>query len=120
MKDKIEWPACIKQSIAIGGVETLNLDKPQVSLTSNYDKNLVDLWGEVQLPTLYPGNNPGYSYGTSVSVQAIAARYVQLKTTFPSYTPDQLITLMKSSSVQVSSLNGQNVYLFNLLKAING
>jgi hypothetical protein len=120
MKDKIEWPACIKQSVAVGGVETLNLDQPQVSLISNYDKNLVDLWGEIQLPTIYPGNNPGFSYGTSVSVQAIAARYVQLKTMFPSYTSDQLITLMKSSSVQVPSLNGQSVYLFNLLKAISG
>lgn len=120
MKDKIEWPACIKQSIAVGGVETLNLDLPQVSLISNYDKNLVDLWGEVQLPTIYPGNKPGFSYGTSVSVQAIAARYVQLKTIFPSRTTDQLITLMKSSSVEVAPLNGQSVYLFNLLKAING
>jgi len=120
MKDKIEWPACIKQSIAVGGVETLNLDQPQISLISNYDKNLVDLWGEVQLATIYPGNKPGFSYGTSVSVQAIAARYVQLKTVFPAYTSDQLITLMKSSSVQVPSINGQNVYLFNLLKAING
>ena len=120
MNNKIEWPACIKQSVAVGGVETLNLDRPQVSLISNYDKNLVDLWGEVQLPTIYPGNKPGFSYGTSVSVQAIAARYVQLKTIFPSRTTDQLITLMKSSSVEVAPLNGQSVYLFNLLKAING
>ena len=120
MKGKIEWPACIKQSVAVGGIETLNLDRPQVSLISNYDKNLVDLWGEVQLPTIYPGNKPGFSYGTSVSVQVIAAKYVQLKTIFPAYTNDQLITLMKSSSVEISSPNGQSVYLFNLLKAING
>ena len=120
MKDKIEWPACIKQSVAVGGVETLNLDRPQISLISNYDKNLVDLWGEVQLPTIYPGNKPGFSYGTSISVQVIAAGYVHLKTVFPTYTPDQLITLMKSSSVEVSSLSGQSVYLFDLLKAING
>lgn len=120
MKDKIEWPACIKQSIAVGGVETLNLDQPQVSLISNYDKNRIDLWGEVQVPTIYPGNISGYSYGTSVSVQVIAARYVQLKTLKPTSTPDELISLMKSSSVQVSPLGSQTVYLFNLLKAING
>jgi hypothetical protein len=120
MKDKIEWPACIPQSIAVGGVETLNLDTPQVSLTSNYDDGLVDLWGEVQLPTIYPGNIPGYSYGTSVSVQVIAAHYVNLKSLKPAYTVEQLISLMKSSSVPVQSLNGQNVSLFNLLKAISG
>lgn len=120
MKDKIEWPACISQSIAVGGVETLNLDQPQISLTSNYDKKLIDLWGEVQLPTIYPGNVPGHSYGTSVAVQAIAAKYVQLKQIKPTNTIDQLISLMKSSSVPVQSINNQNVQLFSILKAING
>jgi hypothetical protein len=120
MKDKIEWPACIKQSVAVGGVETLNLDRPQISLTSNYDKNLVDLWGEVHLPIINPGNIPGYAYGTSVSVQVIAAKYVQLKSAKPTYTLDQLITLMKSSSVPLEKINNQEVKLFDLLKAING
>jgi hypothetical protein len=120
MKDKIEWPACIKQSVAVGGVETLNLDRPQISLTSNYDKNLVDLWGEVHLPIINPGNIPGYAYGTSVSVQVIAAKYVQLKSAKPTYTLDQLITLMKSSSVPLEKINNQEVQLFDLLKAING
>ena len=120
MKDKIEWPGCIQQSVAVGGVETLNLDSPQVSLVSNYDKNLVDLWGEVQLPTIYPGNVSGYSYGTSVSVQVIASRYVQIKSIKPTYTADQIISLMKSSSVPVQRLNNQDVFLFNLIKALNG
>ena len=120
MKDKIEWPGCISQSVAVGGVETLNLDKPQISLVSNYDKNLVDLWGEVQQPTIYPGNVSGYSYGTSVSVQVIAAKYVQLKSIKPTLTSTQLISLMKSASVPVENSYGQNVYLFSLSKAING
>lgn len=120
MKDKIEWPACISQSVAVGGVETLNLDKPQISLVSNYDKNLVDLWGEVQQPTIYPGNISGYSYGTSVSVQVIAAKYLQLKSTKPTLTSSQLISLMKSASVPVENSYGQNVFLFSLSKAING
>jgi hypothetical protein len=120
MKGKIEWPACISQSIAVGGVETLNLDKPQVSLTSNYDVNLVDLWGEIQQPTIYPGNVSGYSYGTSVSVQVIAAKYVQLKTMKPTLTSTELISLMKKASDPIENSYGQNVYLFNLSKVING
>ncbi len=120
MKGKIEWPACISQSIAVGGVETLNLDKPQVSLTSNYDANLVDLWGEIQQPTIYPGNVSGYSYGTSVSVQVIAAKYVQLKTMKPTLTSTELISLMKKASDPIENSYGQNVYLFNLSKVING
>jgi len=120
MKNKIEWPGCISQSIAVGGVETLNLDKPQVSLISNYDSKLVDLWGEVQQPTLYPGNVNGYSYGTSVSVQVIAAKYVQLKVLKPTLTSSQLISLMKTASDPVENSYGQNVYLFKLSKVING
>jgi hypothetical protein len=120
MKGKIEWPACISQSIAVGGVETLNIDKPQVSLTSNYDANLVDLWGEVQQPTIYPGNVSGYSYGTSVSVQVIAAKYVHLKTMKPTLTSTELISLMKTASDPVENSYGQNVYLFKLSKVITG
>jgi hypothetical protein len=120
MAGKIEWPACISQSIAVGGVETLNLDKPQVSLTSNYDVKLVDLWGEIQQPTIYPGNVSGYSYGTSVSVQAIAAKYVHLKVTKPTLTSTELISLMKTASDPVENSYGQNVYLFKLSKVING
>jgi hypothetical protein len=120
MKGKIEWPACISQSIAVGGVETLNLDKPQVSLVSNYDSNLVDLWGEIQQPTIYPGNVNGYSYGTSVSVQVVAAKYVYLKSLKPTLTSTQLISLMKTASDPVENSYGQKVYLFNLSKVING
>ena len=120
MQGKIEWPACISQSIAVGGIETLNLDKPQVSLTSNYDANLVDLWGEIQQPTIYPGNVSGYSYGTSVSVQVVAAKYVHLKSLKPTLTSAQLISLMKTASDPVQNSYGQNVYLFNLSKVING
>ena len=120
MKGKIEWPACISQSIAVGGVETLNLDKPQVSLVSNYDVKLVDLWGEIQQPTIYPGNVSGYSYGTSVSVQVIAAKYVSLKVSKPTLTSTELISLMKTASDPVENSYGQNVYLFKLSKVING
>jgi hypothetical protein len=120
MTGKIEWPACISQSIAVGGVETLNLDKPQVSLTSNYDSNLVDLWGEIQQPTIYPGNVNGHSYGTSVSVQVVAAKYVYLKSLKPTFTSTELISLMKKASDPVENSYGQKVYLFNLSKVING
>ena len=118
MAGKIEWPACIKDSIAIGGVETLG--KPSISLISNYDSNLIDLWGEIRQPTIYPGNIPGYSDGTSVSNQVIAAKYVALKTSKPLLTLNELISLMKISSDKVENNLGQNVFLFNLDKAING
>lgn len=121
MVGKIEWPACISQSIAVGGVESgSHLDKPQISLTSSYDEKLVDLWGEIGQNVYLPGNVSGYAYGTSVSAQVIAAKYVYLKTLKPSLTTSQLISLMKTASSPVENTFNQKVYLFNLSKAING
>lgn len=121
MVGKIEWPACISQSIAVGGVESgSHLDKPQISLTSSYDEKLVDLWGEIGQNVYLPGNVSGYAYGTSVSAQVIAAKYVYLKTLKPSLTTSQLISLMKTASSTVENTFNQKVYLFNLSKAING
>lgn len=121
MSGKIEWPACISQSIAVGGVESgSHLDKPQISLTSSYDEKLVDLWGEIGQNVYLPGNVSGYAYGTSVSAQVIAAKYVYLKTLKPSLTTSQLISLMKTASYPVENTLNQKVYLFNLSKAING
>lgn len=124
MKNKIEWPACISQSIAVGGVsvssESIKINKPRVNTQSNYDKNLVDIWGEWSSNSIFPGNLSGTSYGTSVSNQIIAAKYVALKAEKPDLSLTQLITLMKSSSIPVSNSVSQKVYLFDLRKAING
>ena len=121
MNGKIEWPACISQSIAVGGIESgPHLDKPQISLTSSYDAKLVDLWGEIGSNVSLPGNVSGYAYGTSVSAQVIASKYVYIKMAKPTLTSSQIISLMKSSSAPIDNTFGQKVYLFNLSKAING
>lgn len=120
MNGKIEWPACIQQSIAVGGVETLGVSKPTISLISNYDKNLVDIWGDINQPALYPGNINGYSYGTSAANQVVAAKYVALKAFKPNLTVDQLMAIIKSSADKVENDLSQEVYLFNLSRAING
>lgn len=124
MKNKIEWPACIAQSIAVGGVsvssEIVMLDEPTVNLQSNYDKKLVDLWGDWHSTSIYPGNIIKTSAGTSVATQIIAAKYIALKTAKPTLSVTQLIELMKLSSSPVLNSANQNVYLFSLSKAING
>lgn len=124
MKNKIEWPACISQSVAVGGVSIINStsksNKPSLNLQSNYDRNLVDLWGEWSSQSISPGNLNGTSFGTSVSTQVIAAKYVALKAAKPDLSLAQIIAMMKSSSVPVKGLSSQKVYLFDLRKAING
>ena len=124
MKNKIEWPACISHSIAIGGVSVpskhVMLDAPTVNLQSNYDKNLVDLWGDWHSTSIYPGNIAGSSVGTSVATQVVAAKYVALKLAKPNVSSSDLISLMKLYSDKVSSVANQEVSLFNLSRAING
>jgi hypothetical protein len=124
MKNKIEWPACISQSIAVGGVsvpsEIVMLDAPTVNMQSNYDKKLVDVWGDWHSKSIYPGNLNGTSVGTSVATQVIASKYVALKTAKPTLSLTELISLMKSSSSAVVNSVNQEVYLFDLGKAING
>ena len=78
------------------------------------------MWGEWSSNSIFPGNISGTSYGTSVSNQIIAAKYVALKAAKPDLSLTELITLMKSSYVPVSNLVSQKVYLFDLRKAING
>lgn len=119
-KSRINWPACIPNSIAVGGVEVAGLDKPQLALVSNYDVNLVDMWTEITSPVVFPGGATGNAYGTSISAQIAAARYIAVKTAKPTLTTPQLIALIKSKSTPVTNTLNQNVFMFNLAPVVNG
>lgn len=119
-RSRINWPACIPNAVAVGGVEVAGLDKPQPSLVSNYDGNLVDIWAEITSPVLFPGGSNGNAYGTSVANQIAAARYISVKTAKPTLTTPQLLSLIKSTSTSVPNALNQNIFMFNLGAALNG
>lgn len=119
-KSRINWPACIPNAVAVGGVEIAGLDKPQPSLVSNYDGNLIDIWAEITSPVLFPGGRAGNAYGTSVANQIAAARYISLKTAKPTLTTPQLLSLIKSKATPVPNALNQNIFMFNLGAALNG
>jgi len=119
-KSRINWPACIPNAVAVGGVEVAGLDKPQISLVSNYDGNLIDVWAEITSPVTFPGGATGNAYGTSVANQIAAAKYISVKTAKPSLTTPQLLSLIKSTSTPISNTLNQNVFMFNLGAALNG
>ena len=119
-KSRINWPACIPNAVAVGGVEVAGLDKPQISLVSNYDGNLIDIWTEITSPVTFPGGATGNAYGTSVANQIAAAKYISVKTAKPSLTTAQLLSLIKSTSTPISNTVNQNVFMFNLGAALNG
>lgn len=117
---RIDWPACIPNAVAVGGVEVLGLDKPNISLVSNYDSNLVDIWSEITSTAFLPGGSTINAYGTSVANQIAAAKYVAVKSVKPSLSASQLLTLIRSKATPVDNNKNQNVFMFNLGAAING
>jgi len=119
-RSRINWPACIPNAVAVGGVEVAGLDKPQPSSVSNYDGNLIDIWAEITSKVLFPGGSNGNAYGTSVANQIAAARYVAVKTAKPTLTTPQLLSLIKSTSTPVPNTLNQNIFMFNLGAALNG
>lgn len=119
-KSRINWPACIPNAVAVGGVEIAGLDKPQPSLVSNYDGNLIDIWAEITSPVLFPGGKTGNAYGTSVANQIAAAKYIAVKSAKPTLTLPQLLSLIKSKSTPVPNTLNQNIFMFNLGAAVNG
>jgi hypothetical protein len=119
-KSRINWPACIPNAVAVGGVEVAGLDKPQPSLVSNYDGNLIDIWEQITSPVIFPGGANGNSYGTSVSNQIAAAKYIALKTAKPTLTLPQLLSLIKSKASPVPNTLNQNILMFNLGASLNG
>lgn len=119
-RQRIDWPACIPNAIAVGGVEVAGLDKPQASRVSNYDGNLVDIWAEITSRVLFPGGAVGNAYGTSVANQIAAAKYIAVKTVKPSLTTAQLMTLIKQKANPIANPLNQNIFMFNLGASING
>jgi hypothetical protein len=119
-RSRINWPACIPNAVAVGGVEVAGLDKPQPSLVSNYDGNLIDIWAEITSPVLFPGGRTGNAYGTSVANQIAAAKYIAVKSSKPTLTLPQLLSLIKSKSTPVPNTLNQNIFMFNLGAAVNG
>lgn len=117
---RIDWPACIPNAVAVGGVEVKNLDTPQASKISNYDANLVDTWAPITSSVLFPGDKPGQAYGTSVANQLAAADYVALKQSKNTLTLDQLIGVIKSTATSIPNPLNQNIFMFNLGAALNG
>lgn len=113
---RINWPACIPNSVAVGGSESYG----EVSVLSNYDKNLIDIWSPAGSVSIYPGNRSGNSFGTSVSTQVAAANYVALKSAKPSLTLDQLLSLIKKTAKPITNSLKQQGLLLDLGAALNG
>lgn len=93
-KSRIDWPACIPASIAVGSVDI----KDQITKFSNMDRNLTDFYVLGEIKDVRPdGTTRNYS-GTSVSAQVAAAGWLEIAHRFPLLSFTDLFAQIRKSS----------------------
>ncbi len=92
-KSRIDWPACISSSIAVGAIDAKN----QISKFSNMDRYLTDFYALGELKDIHPdGINRNYS-GTSVSAQVAAAGWLEIANRYPTMTYSEIYAQARKS-----------------------
>jgi hypothetical protein len=115
-QNRIDWPACIADSIAIGSVDLNN----SIATNSNVDVNLTDFYAKGTVKTYSVGNSSGISSGTSVATQVAAAQWMYIKGLKPNLTYDEMYSLISRTSYLVKNKNISSGKLINVKGAING
>lgn len=118
-KARIDWPACIPSSIAIGGAEEFD-ESFATSITSNYDSKLTDFWAPISSRVLFPGGAEGNAFGTSVSTQVAAAKWLSVASSKPTLSLSQILDLIKRTAKPITNSLNQNGIVVNEAGAING
>lgn len=113
---RINWPACIDESISIGATT----DYEEIPMWSNIDINKTDFYALGILDVMGPGSTPIRAVGTSVSVQVAAANWMQVKASKPNYTYQQIYDLLKKTSVTVYNPNKLAGQMISVSGALNG
>jgi hypothetical protein len=92
-KKRIDWPACIADSIAMGAIN----DKSEIPQYSNMDFSLTDLYAPGSAAAVIPGGKSISASGTSVSVQIAAAQWMQFVTLHPEANYFQIFQVFRNS-----------------------
>lgn len=114
--NRISWPACIQESIAVGATDTLKA----IASYSNYDKNLLDFYSVGQVKVMLPGGKTTWAAGTSVAIQTAAANWIAVKSAKPSLSYTQLYDLFKATASPTKNSKISSTSLMNLAGALNG
>jgi len=90
---KIDWPACLPESIAIGAIN----NKGQIPSYSNMDRFLSDFYAIGQMQTTLPGGAISSSTGTSISTLVAASNWVRVQNLFPNLSYQELFQLFRGT-----------------------
>ena len=113
---RINWPACLPESIAIGATTPTSA----VAVYSNYDSKLIDFYAQGTTSSFGPGNVKVNVAGTSASIQIAAAQWIAIKSAKPSFTLSQMYDLVAKTAIRTSNSKVKNVLLINKDGAIRG
>ena len=97
--DRIDWPACIPESISIAGLT----ESRSIASYSNLDNALTDYFEVGKIKVLDANNKEIDFEGTSVSVQVAAAKWMKLRGIYPNLTTDELFQKLDQSTTLVSN-----------------
>jgi hypothetical protein len=113
---RINWPACLPESIAIGAT----MPSKSVAVYTNYDEKLIDFFAQGTTVTYGPNNVKVPVAGTSASIQSAAADWVALSSAKPGLTYNQMYDLISRTSTPTSNSKIKGGKLINLQGALNG
>ena len=113
---RIDWPACLNNSVAIGSVD----QQKEISYFSNNDFSKTDFYALGHTAAYLPGSIVTNAAGTSVATQVAGAQWIAIKQAKPSLTYQQLYSLISSTSIKTYNSKISSGKLINLAGALNG
>lgn len=113
---KLRWPACLPESIAIGAT----MPSKAIAVYTNYDAKLIDFFALGTTVSYGPGNIKVPVAGTSYSIQAAAANWLAIKSAKPSLTYQEIYNIISKTSTPTSNSKIKGGKLINLQGALNG
>jgi hypothetical protein len=112
---RIDWPACLDESISVGYVDQQN----EISTSSNNDTAKLDFFAPGFFTIAGPGNISKNISGSSSAIQVAGAQWISLKAAKPSYTYEQLLTALRSTASSTVGRQGTFKKLININAAIS-
>lgn len=118
---KIDWPSCIPDTIAVGATMVGASGKQdEIAIYSNNDNALLDFFTDGSARAYVPGGAEVNAAGTSMSAPIAAAKWIAVKSAKPNLSYDQIYQLLKNTSKPTRGRQGYFTKLLDAEAAING
>lgn len=112
---RIDWPACIEESISVGYVD----QQKEISTASNNDNERLDFFAPGFFTVSGPGNVSKNVAGSSAAIQFAGGEWIKLKSAKPNYTYNELLTALRSTASSTVGRQGTFKKLININEALS-